>query len=134
MFALNIIGSMTGGPLSALIWAMYADAADYSEWKRGRRATGLVFSASIFSQKQGWAIGAAVALGLMSSAGFRANTEQTAESLRGLVWLMSLIPAGLGLASVALVLLYPLSEAKVSAIAADLAARRAAQSKSEPAA
>jgi GPH family glycoside/pentoside/hexuronide:cation symporter len=103
---------------------MYADSADYSEWKRNRRATGLVFSASIFSQKQGWAIGAAVALGLMSKVGFQANVAQTPESLQGLVSLMSIIPAGLGIVSILFVLLYPLSEAKVAQISADLKARR----------
>ena len=75
LLGLNLIGSATGGPLSALIWAMYADTADYSEWKSGRRATGLIFSASIFSQKEGWAIGAAVGLGLLSLVVFKANIE-----------------------------------------------------------
>ena len=42
IFAINSLGSITGGPLSALLWAMYADTADYAEWKTGRRATGLV--------------------------------------------------------------------------------------------
>ena len=130
IFGINLIGSITGGPLSALLWAMYADTADYAEWKRGRRATGLIFSASIFSQKQGWAIGAAVALGLMSSVGFQANVTQTPESLKGLVSLMSIIPAGLGIVSIVLVLLYPLSEAKVTQISADLKSRRAADGNS----
>jgi len=127
ILGINLIGSVTGGPLSALLWAMYADTADYAEWKKGRRATGLIFSASIFSQKQGWAIGAAVALGLMSSVGFQANAVQTPESLTGLVRLMSLIPAGIGIVSaIILVVLYPLSEAKVAQISADLKTRRAA--------
>ncbi len=69
IYGINLIGSITSGPLSALLWAMYADTADYAEWKRGRRATGLIFSASIFSQKQGWAIGAWVALALMQNVG-----------------------------------------------------------------
>ena len=126
IFGINLVGSFTGGPLSALLWAMYADTADYAEWKKGRRATGLIFSASIFSQKQGWAIGAAVALGLMSSVGFQANAVQTQESLSGLVNLMSLIPAGIGIVSVIiLVFFYPLTEAKVAQISADLKSRRA---------
>ncbi len=124
MLGINLLGSATGGPLSALIWAMYADSADYSEWRKGRRATGLVFSASIFSQKQGWAIGAWVALGLMSSMGFRANVAQTPESLHGLVSLMSVIPAALGVVSIIILLFYPLSEAKVAQISADLKTRR----------
>jgi GPH family glycoside/pentoside/hexuronide:cation symporter len=126
IFGINLLGSITGGPLSALLWAMYADTADYAEWKKGRRATGLVFSASIFSQKQGWAIGAWVALALMQSVGFVANTEQTPGSLHGLVLLMSVIPAALGIVSIVIVLFYPLNEAKVSQIESDLKARRAA--------
>lgn len=124
IFGLNLLGSLTGGPLSALLWAMYADTADYAEWKKGRRATGLIFSASIFSQKQGWAIGAWVALGLMHSVGFVANVEQTPGSLYGLVLLMSVIPAAIGIVSILFVLFYPLNEAKVTLIEADLKARR----------
>lgn len=132
IFGLNLLGSLTGGPLSVLLWAMYADTADYSEWKRGRRATGLVFSASIFAQKQGWAIGAWVALGLMASVGFKANVAQTPESLHGLLLLMSIIPAALGLVSVLLLAFYPLNESKMRQVGADLASRRAAAGSTQP--
>lgn len=125
IFGVNLLGSVTGGPLSALLWAMYADTADYAEWTKGRRATGLIFSASIFSQKQGWAIGAMVALGLMQSVGFVANVEQTPASLHGLVLLMSVVPASIGLLAVVLVLFYPLNEARVTRIESDLKVRRA---------
>ena len=125
IFGINLLASLSNGPLVALLWAMYADTADYAEWKRGRRATGLIFSASIFSQKQGWAIGAWVALALMQSVGFVANTVQTPSSLRGLVLLMSVFPAALGALSVVLVFFYPLNEEKLSQIASDLKERRA---------
>jgi glycoside/pentoside/hexuronide:cation symporter, GPH family len=124
MIVLNFIGSLTGGPLSALIWAMYADTADYAEWKRGRRATGLVFSASIFSQKQGWAIGAALSLLLLDSIGFHANVVQNAEVRQGLVKLMSLFPAALGVVSIVILSFYPLNEKRVKEISADLELRR----------
>jgi glycoside/pentoside/hexuronide:cation symporter, GPH family len=126
LFAANIIGSVTGGPLSALLWAMYADTADYAEWKHGRRATGLVFSASIFSQKEGWAIGAWVALSLLARAGFTANVDQVPATLLGLRMLMSLIPAAVGVVSILIVAFYPLNEARMNAIEIDLKARRAA--------
>jgi GPH family glycoside/pentoside/hexuronide:cation symporter len=126
ILGINLIGSATGGPLSALIWAMYADTADYSEWKTGRRATGLVFSASIFSQKEGWAIGAAVGLGLLSMVGFKANVVQNADTLHGLKMLMSIYPALFGILSIVLVIFYPLNEKKVAQIGADLKARREA--------
>lgn len=125
IFGLNVLATFTGGPLSALLWAMYADTADYSEWKQGRRATGLLFSASMFAQKQGWALGAAVALGLMQSVGFVANVEQTPRSLDGLVLLMSLIPAAFGAISMIVLLFYPLDEARVAEMGTALRERRA---------
>jgi GPH family glycoside/pentoside/hexuronide:cation symporter len=126
IFILQIIGSMTGGPLSVLLWAMYADTADYAEWKRGRRATGLVFSASTMSQKIGWAFGAYVALTLMSHVGFSPNQAQSEQSLKGLILLFSLIPAGLGVFSIILSLIYPLSDKRVAQIGAELSERRKA--------
>ncbi|HVU23610.1 MAG TPA: MFS transporter [Opitutus sp.] len=133
IYSINAVGSITGGPLSALLWAMYADTADYGEWKTGRRATGLVFSASIFSQKFGWGWGGALSLILLNSVGFVANEVQTPATLHGIVELMSIFPAAAGVLAMGIFLVfYPLNEEKVFAIGEELAARRAAAS--EPAA
>lgn len=124
IFLFQITGSATGGPLSVIIWAMYADTADYGEWKRGRRTTGLIFSASTMSQKFGWAFGAFVALNLMSQVGFSPNEAQSQESLNGLISLFSIIPAGLGVLSIIISLFYPLTDKKVAEIGAELQQRR----------
>ncbi|MBN1398025.1 MAG: MFS transporter [Bacteroidetes bacterium] len=124
LFIFQITGSISGGPLSVLLWAMYADTADYGEWKRGRRATGLVFSASTMSQKMGWAFGAFVALSLMSQVGFEPNQEQSIGSLNGLVLLFSLIPAGFGVVAMIIAFFYPLNDKRVAQIVTDLAERR----------
>jgi GPH family glycoside/pentoside/hexuronide:cation symporter len=125
IFLFQITGSITGGPLSVLLWAMYADTADYAEWKRGRRATGLVFSASTMSQKMGWAIGAYIALMLMSQVGFQPNQAQSQESLRSLVMLFSLIPAAIGVLSMLILFfIYPLNDRRVAEIGAELKERR----------
>jgi len=126
LFFLQITGSMTGGPLSVLIWAMYADTADYNEWKHGRRATGLIFSASTMSQKFGWAIGAYVALTLMSQVGFQPNQAQSAESLNGLILLFSVIPAGFGVLSILILMFYPISDKRIAEMGAELEERRKA--------
>jgi GPH family glycoside/pentoside/hexuronide:cation symporter len=117
---------MTGGPLSVLLWAMYADTADYAEWKKGRRATGLIFSASTMSQKIGWAFGSYVALSLMAQVGFSPNEVQSGESLRGLLWLFSLIPAGFGLLSTLIIFFYSLHDQRVDKIVVELEQRRKA--------
>lgn len=124
LFFFQITGSMTGGPLSVLLWAMYADTADYAEWKKGRRATGLIFSASTMSQKFGWAFGSFVALSLMAQVGFTANETQSAESLDGLILLFSVIPAVMGLFSIAICYFYPLTDKRVAVIEGELRARR----------
>lgn len=124
IFIFQITGSLTGGPLSVLLWAMYADTADYGEWKNGRRATGLVFSASTMSQKFGWAIGAYIALELMAQVGFVPNQVQSPESIKGLLLLFSLIPAALGVISIVLLLLYPLTDKRVEELIAELEQRR----------
>jgi glycoside/pentoside/hexuronide:cation symporter, GPH family len=128
LFTLNLVGVFAGSPLSPLLWSMYADTVDYAEWKNGRRSTGLVFATAIFASKQGWALGAIVALGLMSSLGFVANTAQSAQSLHGLVLLWSLIPAAFFALGVLAVVFYPLDERRVAQIGRELNARRAERS------
>ncbi|NJM94317.1 MAG: hypothetical protein HC842_06350 [Cytophagales bacterium] len=49
----QLLQSVAAAPTMPLIWSMYADAADYSEYRTGRRATGLVFSAVVLGQKAG---------------------------------------------------------------------------------
>jgi GPH family glycoside/pentoside/hexuronide:cation symporter len=131
IFGFEIIGSATGGPLSALIWAMYADTADYAEWRSHRRATGLIFSASTMAQKFGWAFGSATAGWLMTMVGFQANVAQTPEAQHGILLLVSLIPAAVGVLSILIILVYPLNEAKVAEIETELKARRAAEGEPE---
>ncbi|MBC2607509.1 MFS transporter [Pelagicoccus albus] len=124
IFFFQILLCVTSGPLSPLLWSMYADTADYGEWKSGHRSTGLVFSASTMGQKVGWAIGSAVAGWLLSAVGFQSNVEQTPEALGGLVLLVGLIPAGFGVLSLVVLAFYPLNEAKVKQIGAELDERR----------
>ncbi len=65
MLELAVIGSLVYAPTIAPAWAMYADAADYSEWQTGRRFTGMVFATIGFSLKAGLALGSASFLWLM---------------------------------------------------------------------
>lgn len=95
IFLSNIFIGISAGIVLPLIWSMYADIADYSEWKTGRRATGLIFSSSSMSQKFGWTIGGALTGWLLTAFGFEANVAQTEESLLGIRLMISVI-AGLG--------------------------------------
>lgn len=124
MYILQILGSFAGAPLSALLWAMYSDTADYGEWKSGRRTTGLVFSASTMCQKFGWAFGIWAASLMLASSGFKADMIATDEVKNTLILFMSLIPAAIGFIPLIIIAFYPLSEAKMVKIASDLENRR----------
>jgi GPH family glycoside/pentoside/hexuronide:cation symporter len=133
LYAMNIVGGFASGPVSPLIWALYADTADYSEWKTGRRATGLIFSAGTFAQKMGWTIGGSLAAYLLAFYGFRANVVQTTESLLGIRLLVSLIPAVAAFLAMVAILFYSISEKLQKQISADLAERRAKDAAAAPA-
>jgi GPH family glycoside/pentoside/hexuronide:cation symporter len=124
IFAIEILVNLSGAPLPVLLWAMYADTADYGEWKTGRRTTGLVFSASTMSQKIGWALAAFFAFKLLSLMGFEANVIPSTQVKDSLVQLMSLIPAILGIVSIVVFLFYPLNDARVNEINNELKERR----------
>lgn len=126
LYVLNIFGSFVAGPTPAIVWSMYADTADYGEWKHGRRSTGLIFSATVFIQKVGLAIGAAMIGWLLAYFGYVAEAEQTPRALHGILLLFSVFPGGFALLSGLVIFFYPLEEAQVKQIESDLAARRAA--------
>ena len=65
MALLAVTGSIVYAPTCAIMWAMYADAADYSEWQTGRRFTGMVFATIGFALKAGLALGGAAFLWIM---------------------------------------------------------------------
>ncbi|MFT2092490.1 MFS transporter [Paraglaciecola sp. 2405UD69-4] len=101
------------GPKSPLVFSMYADTADYSQWKTGRRATAMVFSAAAFAQKLGGALAGAMIGWMLSSLGYVANQSQNAGSEQGIVLLMTLIPAGFAILAVFVVRFYTLDEAQM---------------------
>ena len=124
IFVMQFLISICAGITFPLIWSMYADAADYSEWKTKRRATGLVFSASSMSQKFGWTIGGALVGWLLGFYGFQANVTQTETAQNGIRMMLSFYPAIGTLLGVGFMLIYPLSEKKMEQISGDLASLR----------
>jgi GPH family glycoside/pentoside/hexuronide:cation symporter len=124
IFALQVIFSIASAPPISLCWAMYADTADYSEWKTGRRATALIFSASTFAQKFGTAVGGAITMWLLAYYNYKPNVEQPADTLHGIKMIMSVYPA-IGVAiGIILLSFYKLSDQKLVEIEEDLKTRK----------
>lgn len=121
---LNAIGMFSAGPTPAIVWSFYADSADYGAWKFGRRTTGLVFSAAVFAQKIGLAVGSAMLGGILDFAGFVPNAIQAPRSLMGINIAFSLVPGALGLLSGLAICFYKLDEPMVKQIERELAGRK----------
>jgi GPH family glycoside/pentoside/hexuronide:cation symporter len=124
MVCVSVLGAVLAGPTPVLVWAMYADCADYGEWRSGRRTTALVFSASQFAQKLGLAVGAGLSGWILSLFGFVANAAQSEGAMFGIRLMFSVFPAVLAFASAAAIFFYRLDGSTVRRMEQELAERR----------
>jgi GPH family glycoside/pentoside/hexuronide:cation symporter len=129
MIAVNMLAQFCAGPTSALTWALYGDVADYGEVKYGRRSTGLIYSASLFSIKTGILIGGFLVPLFLARFGYeKGAATQTAHALLGITIAFSLAPALFALLKAGALMIYPLDRKRLDEIERELAARRAATS------
>lgn len=128
MFILCALISLALGPKSPLTWSMYADSADYNEWKTGRRATAMTFSAATFAQKLGGAMGSAGMLWVLAAFGYAAKTAQSDASQFGIVLLQTAVPGVFALIAVVVTRFYTLTGEQLDTIQQDLKAREQASS------
>jgi GPH family glycoside/pentoside/hexuronide:cation symporter len=124
VYILNILAKFTYAPAVPLLWTMLADTADYSEWKNGRRATGLVFSAATFAQKAGWGIGGALAGWLLALYEFIPNAEQSLTALTGIKLMISVFPGILYMSCAILLYFYAIDHKTCLVMQDELEARR----------
>jgi GPH family glycoside/pentoside/hexuronide:cation symporter len=134
MVAVNMVAQFCAGPTSALTWALYADVADYGEFKYGRRSTGLIYSASLFSIKAGILIGGFLVPLFLAQFGYvKGAVTQTETALLGIAIAFSIGPALFALLKCVALVIYPLNQGRVDEIERALATRRVAASEIQPA-
>lgn len=124
IFVFQFLISICAGIIFPLLWSMYADIADYSEWKTGRRATGLIFSSSSMSQKLGWTLGGAITGWMLAFYGFEANMIQTDEAKTGIRMMLSFMPAIGALLSAVFIFFYKLDDPLMLKVNKELTERR----------
>lgn len=127
MLALNTLVGLLLGPKSPLAFSMYADCADYTEWKTGRRATAMTFAAATFSQKLGGAVASATIAWMLAGMGYVANQAQSDASQLGILLLLTVIPGVVALLAGWVMRAYPLDDAALAQLQSELQARREAQ-------
>lgn len=125
IFSIGIISEFAAAIFPTLFFAMLGDAADYSEFKNGRRATGLIYSAGSFATKFGGGV-AGIIIGFVLAAFHYNGQDHVAiqASIPGIIMLMSWIPALITGVTAVLMLFYPLNQSKMDEITIELNSRR----------
>ena len=124
VFAANAAIAFVLGPSAPLLWAMYADAVDYSEWRNRRRATALAFAGALFALKMGGAAGGWSLGVVLQSCGYVPHVSQAPAALLGIRLVMSAVPGAMLVAAAALLVFYEIDENLVRRIERELQARR----------
>jgi glycoside/pentoside/hexuronide:cation symporter, GPH family len=126
IFTIGIISEFGAAIFPTLFFAMLGDAADYSEYKNGRRATGLVYSAGSFATKFGGGIAGAI-IGFVLAAFHYSGQDEVAiqGAVPGIIMLMSWIPTIIAFIAAGIMTLYPLNQNKMDEITKELNSRRA---------
>jgi len=124
MFACEILRQFAYGFTIPLLWAMMADVADFSEWKTGRRATAIVFSAIVFALKAGLGFGGAITGYVLSAYGYVPNVAQASPALDGIRNTMSIFPAFTFAVCAGVMLFYEIDKRTEIQMTNELAERR----------
>jgi Na+/melibiose symporter-like transporter len=125
MVVLTALIAVAYAPTIPLIWAIYADVADYSEWKTGRRFTGMVFATIGFGLKAGLALGSASFLWIMAGVfGYDTKLPDAARAVQGFRACSGIVVGVLFGICTLLLLAYPITKKLTIQMADELAARR----------
>jgi Na+/melibiose symporter-like transporter len=123
-FVMVWLRSASYAPTIPLLWAMFADVADYAEWKTGRSTTGVIYGTVLFALKLGLSLGGFLAGWLLSAYGYHPNVPQTVHTLLGIRLTVSIFPAILYGMIVAVLCYYPIGKKLNLQIQDELAERR----------
>jgi len=130
IFTIGLLSELIGAFFSSLFFVMLGDAADYSEYKNGRRATGLVYSAGSFATKFGGGIAGAIIGFILGSFSYNGQDAASIEgAIPGIKMLMSWVPGIVAAMGACIMMFYPLTQKKMDEITSTLAQRRLDEAK-----
>ena len=124
MFLQTLSWGLVYGPTIPLLWSMIADAADYSEWKTGRRATGFTFAGVVFALKFGLGIGGFIQGAILGAYGYNGTGELTDFAVLGVRMVTTIYPALFIIVAAIILFFYPISNKLNHQIADELEERR----------
>jgi glucuronide carrier protein len=120
------------GGVNTLMWALEADTVEYGEWRTGVRTEGTTYAMFSFTRKMGQALGGAAAAYTLGFGGYVSGKHvvQTDSAVHAVKLAAGFVPAVFVVISLAIMAIYPLTEARFREIVRETAARRIAQAPS----
>src|SRR4051812_10230523 len=117
------------GGVNTLMWALEADTVEYGEWKTGARTEGTTYAMFSFTRKMGQALGGAAAAYTLGFGGYVSGKDvvQTESAVQAVKLAAGVVPAAFVVISLAIMAIYPLTEARFRQIVRETAGRRIAQ-------
>lgn len=125
IFTIGIISEAAAAIFPTLFFTMLGDAADFSEFKNGRRATGLVYSAGSFATKFGGGLAGVIIGAILAAYSYNGMDQEAIQgAIPGIIMLMSWVPAIIAGIAAIVMFLYPLNQSKMDEITIELNRRR----------
>lgn len=118
-----IIGAVFSGMINVMLWSMISDTIEYSEWKTGLRADGVIFSASSFVQKLASALAGWGATVILSIVGYVPNAVQSVKAIEGINIAVTLLPGIVLIISAIPLFFYELNREKFNQIVLEIKQR-----------
>lgn len=127
MLVTQVLAAAVYAPTIPLVWAMFADVADFSEWQSKRRFTGMVFATFGFALKAGLAFGSSWFLWIMSGMfDYDTKAPSAENAVDGYLFCSSIAVAVMFAVCTVLLVTYQLGKDATLKLARDLEAQRAA--------
>jgi len=128
VFLFFLAGVGLGG-VNTLMWALEADTVEYGEWKTGVRTEGTTYAMFSFTRKMGQALGGAAAAYTLGFGGYVSGKQvvQTESAVHAVKLAAGFVPAVFVVVSLAIMAIYPLTEARFRQIVRETTERRVAR-------
>lgn len=123
-FVFGCIGIFGVSMANISLMSMLIDTVEYGEWKTGQRMEGVIFAANTFRAKMSMAIGGALGAYSLAAIKYVPNVTQTAETIKGIHLLFSLVPGVLSILAMLPYFFYDLTEKRYEVILKEVIERR----------
>lgn len=121
--ALNGAVAFGTGLANSMMFAVYADTAEYGEWKNGKSAKGMIMAMSALPIKIGIAITGVIIGFSLAAVGYVAGSAPSPELTKSIINIATLVPGFIAFLAIVGILFYNLNEKRVQEIKLDIQAR-----------